>query len=168
MDEITYRPIGIIRSPFKDVKGMLIQTTGAKGVYGRVEVFPEYCKELKDIWMKRQLGLAKEIYEESLTYALTPIPTSTRSPTPAPIRSEIPASSPSSTSRGRSLALMGSILAIVLVIAMVAFFLMKKRKPTSREEVKVDGRMEKLEKALLECRISEETHKELRRKYGGE
>jgi len=30
MKEIIYKPIGIIHSPFKDVKGMPIQTTAAK------------------------------------------------------------------------------------------------------------------------------------------
>ena len=49
MGEFKYRPIGIIHSPFKDVKGMPIQPPGAKGIYGKVEVFPEYCKGLKDI-----------------------------------------------------------------------------------------------------------------------
>ncbi|RLG40287.1 MAG: tRNA (N6-threonylcarbamoyladenosine(37)-N6)-methyltransferase TrmO [Thermoproteota archaeon] len=48
-EEIRYRPIGIIHSPFKDVRGMPIQPTGAKGIFGTVEVFPEFCEGLKDI-----------------------------------------------------------------------------------------------------------------------
>ena len=49
MREIKYKPIGVIHSPFKDVEGMPIQPTGAKGVTGTVEVFAEYCAGLKDI-----------------------------------------------------------------------------------------------------------------------
>jgi len=49
MDEIKYKPIGIIHSPFKEPKGTPIQPTGAKGINGTVEVFPEYVKGLKDI-----------------------------------------------------------------------------------------------------------------------
>ena len=32
MREIRYTPVGVVDSPFKDVKGMPIQTVGAKGV----------------------------------------------------------------------------------------------------------------------------------------
>ncbi|MDI6795001.1 MAG: tRNA (N6-threonylcarbamoyladenosine(37)-N6)-methyltransferase TrmO [bacterium] len=49
MREIRYTPIGIIHSPFKDIKGTPIQTSGAKGVRGSVEIEPEYCEGLKDI-----------------------------------------------------------------------------------------------------------------------
>ena len=49
MDEINYRPIGIIRSPFKEPEGTPIQPKGARGVAGIVEVFPEYVEGLKDI-----------------------------------------------------------------------------------------------------------------------
>jgi tRNA-Thr(GGU) m(6)t(6)A37 methyltransferase TsaA len=49
MKEITYRPIGIIRSPYKETEGTPIQTTGAEGVGGTVEVLPEYVEGLKDL-----------------------------------------------------------------------------------------------------------------------
>jgi len=49
MKEIVYKPIGIIRSPFKNAKGMPIQPTGAEGVAGTVGMFPEYCAGFKDI-----------------------------------------------------------------------------------------------------------------------
>ena len=49
MDEIRYRPIGVIRSPFKGPEGTPIQPAGARGVAGTVEVFPEYVEGLKDI-----------------------------------------------------------------------------------------------------------------------
>jgi len=47
--KITYRPIGIIHSPFKEPKGTPIQPKAAKGIKGMVEVFPPYEKGLKDI-----------------------------------------------------------------------------------------------------------------------
>jgi tRNA-Thr(GGU) m(6)t(6)A37 methyltransferase TsaA len=49
MDEITYRPIGVIHSPFKEPKGTPIQPPGARGVEGSVELFPEYLEGLKDL-----------------------------------------------------------------------------------------------------------------------
>ncbi len=49
IDEIRYKPIGIIHSPFKEPSGTPIQSAGASGVEGRVELFPEYAKGLKDI-----------------------------------------------------------------------------------------------------------------------
>ena len=49
MDEIKYKPIGIIHSPFKKPKGTPIQPTAAKGVDGTVEIFPEYAEGLKDL-----------------------------------------------------------------------------------------------------------------------
>ena len=49
INEITYKPIGIIHSPFKEPKGTPIQPEGARGVAGTVELFPEYAGGLKDI-----------------------------------------------------------------------------------------------------------------------
>ncbi len=49
MQEITYTPIGIIHSPFKEPKGTPIQPTCAEGVNGWVEVFPQYAEGLKDV-----------------------------------------------------------------------------------------------------------------------
>ena len=49
MQEIRYRPIGVIHSPFKQAKGMPIQPAGARGVAGTVEVIPEYGDGLKDL-----------------------------------------------------------------------------------------------------------------------
>jgi tRNA-Thr(GGU) m(6)t(6)A37 methyltransferase TsaA len=46
---ITYTPIGIIHSPYTDPVGMPIQPTGARGIAGTVDVFPEYCAGLKDL-----------------------------------------------------------------------------------------------------------------------
>ena len=49
MNEIQYRPIGIVFSPFKEPKGTPIQPTAAKGINGKVEVFQEYAEGLLDI-----------------------------------------------------------------------------------------------------------------------
>jgi len=49
MNEIKYKPIGVIHSPFKEPKGTPIQPAGAKGIEGMVEVFPEYAEGLKDV-----------------------------------------------------------------------------------------------------------------------
>jgi tRNA-Thr(GGU) m(6)t(6)A37 methyltransferase TsaA len=49
VNEIKYKPIGVIHSPFKEPKGTPIQPAGAKGINGTVEIFPEYAEGLKDI-----------------------------------------------------------------------------------------------------------------------
>ena len=49
MEEIIYRPIGIIRSKYKDREGTPVQTTGARGVGGTVEILPECAEGLKDL-----------------------------------------------------------------------------------------------------------------------
>ena len=46
---IEFEPIGIIRSPFKEPKGMPIQPPGASGMQGTVEIFAEYRAALKDL-----------------------------------------------------------------------------------------------------------------------
>ena len=49
MNEIKYKPIGVVHSPFKEPKGTPIQPSCAKGIEGTVEVFPEYAEGLKDV-----------------------------------------------------------------------------------------------------------------------
>ena len=49
MQEIKYRPIGVIHTPFKETKGMPIQSVAAKGVAGRVDVYPDFGDGLKDL-----------------------------------------------------------------------------------------------------------------------
>jgi len=49
MKKITYKPIGVIHSPFKEPKGTPIQPEGARGIDGTVEVFAEYAEGLKDV-----------------------------------------------------------------------------------------------------------------------
>jgi len=49
VNEITYKPIGVIHSPFT-VKGDIpIQGVYAGGCKGQVEVFPDYIEALKDV-----------------------------------------------------------------------------------------------------------------------
>jgi len=49
MNRITYKPIGVIHSPFKKPRGTPIQSSSAKGVNGTVEIFPEYMEGLQDV-----------------------------------------------------------------------------------------------------------------------
>jgi len=46
---MTFKAIGVIRSPFKDLRNMPIQPVAAAGVKGTVEVFREYQPGLKDL-----------------------------------------------------------------------------------------------------------------------
>jgi len=46
---ITYRPIGSIHSPFKDLKDMPIQPTGQASAPGVAELLPEFAAGLKDL-----------------------------------------------------------------------------------------------------------------------
>lgn len=46
---ITYRPIGVIHTPYTDLAGMPIQPAGARGVRGQVEIFPEFTAGLQDL-----------------------------------------------------------------------------------------------------------------------
>ena len=46
--DITYRPVGIIYTPFKEPRGTPIQPVAAAGVNGKVVIFPEYAEGLKD------------------------------------------------------------------------------------------------------------------------
>jgi len=49
MKQITINPIGIIHTPFNDVKNMPIQPIAADGVKGYIELLPEYEPGLKDL-----------------------------------------------------------------------------------------------------------------------
>jgi tRNA-Thr(GGU) m(6)t(6)A37 methyltransferase TsaA len=68
-----YRPIGIIHTPFKDVEGMPIQPSAAKGIPGRVEVYPEFLAGLKDLDGFSHITLLYHVHR-STEYALTVIP----------------------------------------------------------------------------------------------
>jgi tRNA-Thr(GGU) m(6)t(6)A37 methyltransferase TsaA len=49
MQAITYEPIGVIHSPFTSSEGMPIQSAGAEGVRGTVEVNPAFTDGLRDL-----------------------------------------------------------------------------------------------------------------------
>ena len=73
MENITISPIGIIRTPFKDVKGMPVQPMAADGVKGYIELKPEYCKGLKDIEGFSHLTLVYRFHKiEGYSLEVTP------------------------------------------------------------------------------------------------
>ena len=49
MNEVRYKPIRIVHSPFKKPQNVPIQSVASKGIKGSVEVAREYVKGLKDI-----------------------------------------------------------------------------------------------------------------------
>jgi tRNA-Thr(GGU) m(6)t(6)A37 methyltransferase TsaA len=49
MNRVIYKPIGVIHTPFKDIKDMPIQPIGAKGIQGTIMIEPEYVDGLKDL-----------------------------------------------------------------------------------------------------------------------
>lgn len=49
MDDITYKSIGNIRTPFNKQEGMPIQPSGAKGVRGTIKIKKDYIGGLKDL-----------------------------------------------------------------------------------------------------------------------
>ena len=46
---VTFKPIGIIHSPFVDLEGMPIQPIGEASAPGVVEIYPEFVEGLKDL-----------------------------------------------------------------------------------------------------------------------
>ncbi|NTV32650.1 MAG: tRNA (N6-threonylcarbamoyladenosine(37)-N6)-methyltransferase TrmO [Deltaproteobacteria bacterium] len=48
-DSLLCRPVGVIHTPFKELENMPIQPSGAAGVRGTVELFPEFADGLKDL-----------------------------------------------------------------------------------------------------------------------
>lgn len=49
MNEIIYKPVGTIHTPYESKNDMPIQPSAAKGIKGTVILFPEYEKGLKDL-----------------------------------------------------------------------------------------------------------------------
>jgi tRNA-Thr(GGU) m(6)t(6)A37 methyltransferase TsaA len=47
--DITYHPIGLIHSPFADLREMPIQPTGRTAAPGTAEIFAEFTEGLKDL-----------------------------------------------------------------------------------------------------------------------
>lgn len=49
MQPVTYTPIGVVRSPFREPADMPIQSVAASGIAGSIELLPAYAAGLKDI-----------------------------------------------------------------------------------------------------------------------
>ncbi len=49
MNEVLFKPIGIIHTPYENTKNMPIQPSSAKGITGTVEIKPSFANGLKDI-----------------------------------------------------------------------------------------------------------------------
>jgi tRNA-Thr(GGU) m(6)t(6)A37 methyltransferase TsaA len=49
MNDIVYRPIGVVHSPFKEPYGTPIQSAAARDIEGVIEVFPHYAEGLRDV-----------------------------------------------------------------------------------------------------------------------
>jgi tRNA-Thr(GGU) m(6)t(6)A37 methyltransferase TsaA len=47
--DITYRPIGIIHTPFQTLTDMPIQPSGSRGIEGNIEVFDDFAEALADL-----------------------------------------------------------------------------------------------------------------------
>jgi tRNA (Thr-GGU) A37 N-methylase len=47
--DISYKPIGVIHTPFTSLEGMPIQPTAKTAAQGTVELFPEFQAGLKDL-----------------------------------------------------------------------------------------------------------------------
>ena len=73
MENIIYKPIGIIHTPFKTPENMPIQNTGANGVRGTIEIYPEYAEGLKDITGFSHLILLHHLHQVN-HYSLQVIP----------------------------------------------------------------------------------------------
>jgi tRNA-Thr(GGU) m(6)t(6)A37 methyltransferase TsaA len=73
MTLINYRPIGVVHSPFKDIRGMPIQPTGAAGIQARLEIFTEFAAGLKDIEGFSHLILLYHFHQvQAASLAVTP------------------------------------------------------------------------------------------------
>lgn len=48
-ENIIFKPIGIIHTPFAKPEGTPIQPAAGEGVEGRIEIFPEFAEGLKDL-----------------------------------------------------------------------------------------------------------------------
>ncbi len=73
MENINYKPIGIIHTPFETPENMPIQNAGANGIKGTIEIYPEYAEGLKDIEGFSHLILLYHLHQVN-HYSLQVIP----------------------------------------------------------------------------------------------
>jgi tRNA-Thr(GGU) m(6)t(6)A37 methyltransferase TsaA len=48
-EAISFKPVGIIRTPFKSKAGMPIQPTGVKAAPGEIHIYPEFAAGIRDL-----------------------------------------------------------------------------------------------------------------------
>lgn len=70
---VTFRPIGVIRTPFTDIKGMPVQAAAANGVEGWIDLAPELVEGLRDLEEFSHLMLLYHLHRTSAA-RLTVIP----------------------------------------------------------------------------------------------
>jgi tRNA-Thr(GGU) m(6)t(6)A37 methyltransferase TsaA len=73
IDPLLFHPIGIIHTPFKELENMPIQPSGAAGIRGTVDLYPEFAEGLKDLDGFSHLILLYR-FHESRGYRLTVTP----------------------------------------------------------------------------------------------
>lgn len=73
MAGITFTPIGVVRSPFRDPRNMPVQPVGARGVRGTIELDPAYAAGLKDLAGFSRIILLYH-FHRSEGYALEVVP----------------------------------------------------------------------------------------------
>jgi len=49
METFSFKPIGIIFTPYQDPQRTPIQAAASLGVQGRIQIFPEYQESLQDL-----------------------------------------------------------------------------------------------------------------------
>jgi tRNA (adenine37-N6)-methyltransferase len=49
VNALTYKPIGVVHSPFKEPKNVPIQAAASDGAVGTIEVYPQYAEGLTDL-----------------------------------------------------------------------------------------------------------------------
>jgi tRNA-Thr(GGU) m(6)t(6)A37 methyltransferase TsaA len=72
-DSITFKPIGVIHSPFQTQEGMPIQPTSQASQPGVVEIYPQYVEGIKDLDGFSHIYLIYHLHQAA-AYKLNVIP----------------------------------------------------------------------------------------------
>ncbi|MBN2298657.1 MAG: tRNA (N6-threonylcarbamoyladenosine(37)-N6)-methyltransferase TrmO [Deltaproteobacteria bacterium] len=73
MNDIIFKKIGIIHTPYDTIEGMPIQPSGAIGVRGTIELLPDYTEALVDLDGFSHIILLYH-FHKSLTFSLSVVP----------------------------------------------------------------------------------------------
>lgn len=73
MNTISITPIGVIHTPFTDLKNMPIQPNGAQGVNGEIEIYEEFAEGLQDLEGFSHIHLLYHFHQNS-GYKLKVVP----------------------------------------------------------------------------------------------